>query len=95
MAGKSRISSSYRSSSSSLKGASKARTLLNSLALPDAGSSSVGCISDRMRAAPMGKAEEGAIDSERASSVTGRRSEDGCIEDIHLGRCGISRGRQS
>ena len=73
-AGKSRISSSYRSFSSSLKGASKARTLLYSLALLDAGSSNVGCISDRVRTAPMGKAEEGAMDSEHAVSHTGGRS---------------------
>lgn len=75
-AGKSRISSSYRSFSSSLKGASKARTLLNSLALLDAESTNVGCISDRVRAAPMGNAEEGAIDSERASSVTRPEGQD-------------------
>ena len=43
---------------------------MKSLALVDAGSSNVGCISDRVRAAPMGKAEEGAMDSERAGSVT-------------------------
>jgi len=68
-AGKSRTSSSYRSFGSSLKGASKARTLLNSLAPLDAGSSKVGCNSDRMRVAPMGKAEEGAMDSERSSVI--------------------------
>lgn len=45
-------------------------TLLSSLALADAESSNMGCISDRVRAAPMGKAEEGAIDSERRGSVT-------------------------
>ena len=84
-AGKSRISSSYRSFSSSLKGASKARTLLSSLAPLDAGSINAGCISDKARAAPMGNAEEGAMDSTVRAQRLGIRRID---QVIHLDRGG-------
>lgn len=66
---RSKISSSYRSDSSGLKGASKARTELRRPEPLDAGSTRTGCISERVRTAPIGSADEGAMLSKGVASM--------------------------
>jgi len=62
---RSKISSSYLSESSELSGASSARTAFNNPDALCAGSMRTGCISDNIRVPPIGRAEDGAIDSDK------------------------------
>jgi len=68
---RSKISSSYFSDASGLSGASSARTAFNK---PDPlceGSMRTGCISDKIRVPPIGRAEDGAMDSDAHKTSSG------------------------
>lgn len=62
-------SSSYRSFSSGFSGASRATTAFSSPEPFEAGSTGMGWISETTRAAPIGRADEGAIDSVQTASA--------------------------
>ena len=75
---RSKISSSYLSDSSALSGASSARTAFNKPDPVCAGSMRTGCISDKMRVPPIGRAEDGAMDSDTnklSSEIPTRKKE--------------------
>lgn len=63
---RSKISSSYLSASFGLSGASSARTAFSNPEPLWVGSMRTGCISDNIRVPPIGRAEEGAIDSDES-----------------------------
>jgi hypothetical protein len=94
---RSRTSSSYRSVSSGCTGGARRATIALSRPEPDeAGSSGMGCISFTVRVAPIGSADDGAIDSELTdASAKPSRGEEVTSRKAHFRLCARRKARRT